>query len=486
MLSYKLLPSSRIRVRSYRLPKLLTYCLFLYAISFGVNADYFEVTPDVTDWKESTCNTLNTNPASWGMAVCRAMGGTWHGFHSDPRCSIDDYVALYLAQPAADQVEGFAVQWLGLCPDPTVTFSGWGQPAHNQYQCWSKVTGSELGVVTWETSNFLVQGKRKDDCQTPRNEEFSGLRTRRASCPEGSSPRDLGTGLGRRCYKFCPFGEELVDGNCKAITPEKDPCEDQEGSDNTGDAVGNPCKVATGKKIQSDTDITVSPGFTRHYNSRNLYSLGLGRGWQYGHQRRLIIDGDSLVRVTASGRGEPWQKVNGTWQGDADTKVTIVQTSTGFRLTHPNGNLEGYNTNGLLVVKEDTNGHRTNYTYSSSQRLMEVKDHFGRTLTFTYYDQKVATLTGPNGEVYRYEYDSNDNLITVIYPDATPGNDTDNPRRIYHYENTNFPNHLTGITDANGNRYANFAYDANGKAILTEHSQTTNPVGQERFELDYQ
>jgi len=45
---------------------------------------------------------------------------------------------------------------------------------------------------------------------------------------------------------------------------------------------------------------------------------------------------------------------------------------------------------------------------------------------------------------------------------------------------------LTGIADENDDRYATYSYDANGKAISTEHSQTTNPIGQEKVELDYQ
>jgi len=63
----------------------------------------------------------------------------------------------------------------------------------------------------------------------------------------------------------------------------------------------------------------------------------------------------------------------------------------------------------------------------------------------------------------------------VIYPDTT-ADPNDNPKRTYHYEDTRFPNHLTGVTDENGDRYSTFAYDAEGKAILTEHAQTINGV----------
>ncbi|MES9888923.1 MAG: hypothetical protein ABW140_19135 [Candidatus Sedimenticola sp. 6PFRAG1] len=55
------------------------------------------------------------------------------------------------------------------------------------------------------------------------------------------------------------------------------------------------------------------------------------------------------------------------------------------------------------------------------------------------------------------------------YPDGTPDDQLDNPRRLYHYEDNRFPGHLTGITDENGNRAATWSYDDQGRAISSEH-----------------
>ena len=85
-------------------------------------------------------------------------------------------------------------------------------------------------------------------------------------------------------------------------------------------------------------------------------------------------------------------------------------------------------------------------------------------------------MTDPDGKIYSYGYDVNNNLTDVIYPDGST--------RTYHYEYANFPNHLTGITDENGNRFAIFSYDSNGKAVSTEHAQTDGSP-QERFALAY-
>src|ERR1019366_3552512 len=71
-------------------------------------------------------------------------------------------------------------------------------------------------------------------------------------------------------------------------------------------------------------------------------------------------------------------------------------------------------------------------------------------------------MTAPDGGIYAYAYDKFGNLISVTYPDKTV--------RQYVYENTTYPNFLTGIIDENGIRFATFAYDAKGRAISSQHA----------------
>ncbi|MGH8613902.1 MAG: hypothetical protein ACREYF_18235 [Gammaproteobacteria bacterium] len=89
-------------------------------------------------------------------------------------------------------------------------------------------------------------------------------------------------------------------------------------------------------------------------------------------------------------------------------------------------------------------------------------------------------MTDPAGGAYRYSYDGNDNLASVRYPDETPSDDSDSPKRLFHYEDARFPHALTGITDENGNRFATYAYDDKGRAIVSEHAG-----GAERVALSY-
>lgn len=308
-------------------------------------------------------------------------------------------------------------------------------------------------------------------------------------------------------YRFC-FGNQPNSGNriylgfirgydCTAIPPASyaglglvcfdldsdDPDKDDGGC---GAKTNNPCDVGTGNKYRSENDIDNGfLSFTRSYNSRNLVDLGLGKGWRHNHQKRLKVNGSAITQISGAGRGEPWTKVGGTWQGDGDTRILITESVDGFTLTRPNGVVEAYNSDGQLIAVTDPNGHEVSYTYNSDNDLATVTDEYGQSLTFGYTSRRLTSVTDAFGAVYRYEYDANDNLATVVYPDTTPGTTADNPEKVYHYENTSFPNHLTGITDENGERYATFSYQSDGRVITSELATTSNSVGQEKVTISY-
>jgi YD repeat-containing protein len=60
-------------------------------------------------------------------------------------------------------------------------------------------------------------------------------------------------------------------------------------------------------------------------------------------------------------------------------------------------------------------------------------------------------------------------LASVIYPDATPGTLTDNPRKQFSYwENSKFPFALTGIIDERGVQDLTVTYAADGRVLTSE------------------
>jgi len=88
-------------------------------------------------------------------------------------------------------------------------------------------------------------------------------------------------------------------------------------------------------------------------------------------------------------------------------------------------------------------------------------------------------VTDPTGAVYWYDYDPDTgNLVSVTFPDETPADDADNPTRVYRYDDPNpsNPHALTGITDENGDPFAQFAYDAQNRAVSSAHGYYADVV----------
>ncbi|MBW8364699.1 MAG: RHS domain-containing protein [Rhizobium sp.] len=73
----------------------------------------------------------------------------------------------------------------------------------------------------------------------------------------------------------------------------------------------------------------------------------------------------------------------------------------------------------------------------------------------------VTPKPSPTGGTITYGYDAQNNLISVQYPDGKT--------KTYLYENPIFPHALTGIVDENGDRYAIYRYDSQGRADDEDH-----------------
>lgn len=130
-------------------------------------------------------------------------------------------------------------------------------------------------------------------------------------------------------------------------------------------------------------------------------------------------------------------------------------------------------------------------------RLLCATDHFGRQIHFQ-YDRagRVTRMANPAGGVYRFRYDGPSGGCSGALEDfaCVAGNLTsvelpDGKSRVYHYNEldkvnggaacagrppfsvgrAHLPNHLTGLVDENGERFASWTYDCEGRAISSEH-----------------
>ncbi|MEA4855005.1 RHS repeat-associated core domain-containing protein [Solidesulfovibrio sp.] len=235
--------------------------------------------------------------------------------------------------------------------------------------------------------------------------------------------------------------------------------------------VCNPVNAAIGNKFQPELDYSGAAHtqleLVRYYNSADSVATSFGKNWHGTYQHSLTQVSSSNVTVTrADGRVETFNLVSGTWQSDPDVTSrlsTVGSPQTGWQLVRDDDSIELYTLDGRLSSITTRAGLVTTLTYNSSNLLTTVTGPFGHTLTFTYDGAKrVNPVTDPASTVYTYNYDTMNNLVSVTYPD--------NKTRSYLYENTSWRNALTGITDENGNRYATYGYDAQGRATSTQHA----------------
>ena len=207
--------------------------------------------------------------------------------------------------------------------------------------------------------------------------------------------------------------------------------------------------------------------------------------------------------IRGGGKAYTFKLVSGAWASDADingqltSQLNAAGGITEWTYTTEDMEVEHYNPVGQLISITDRAGQTTTLSYSDGSatlpnggyvldatgapttailpagRLIRITDAYQHSINLGYdASSHIVKMTDPAGGIYGYAYDVNNNLVSVTYPD--------NKTKQYLYENATYPHALTGITDENGNRFATYAYDSNGRAISTEHAG-----GAERAALTY-
>ena len=254
----------------------------------------------------------------------------------------------------------------------------------------------------------------------------------------------------------------------------------------------NPIKIGTGNKWLSESDISITDnvGFTRYYNSQQIYTpLLIGRAWT--HEYSMLIESvpnDVWATIfRGNGKGYSFNLIGNIWTSNADIKDTLfeIKDVNGTRIgwtykVNSTGEVETYDVNGHIVNIVNRDGLIKTLYYSDSTTptnittapdlLIKVTDSFGHQLSFSYdTSNRISTMTNPASGTYTYTYssDGSNNLTSVTYPDGKTktylygetGNVSTTPNTGVSYTSS-----LTGITDENGSRYASYFYDAAGRA----------------------
>jgi RHS repeat-associated protein len=250
---------------------------------------------------------------------------------------------------------------------------------------------------------------------------------------------------------------------------------------------GNPINTATGNKYQLEADFVGSDllRFERSYNSdATAPSHLLGPHWVNTYHRRVeTVSSTMVILWRPDGAGFGLNLVNGVWTPPSGVLTRLT------RLVDGNGNLAGwtyteqdarevenYDALGRLVSIVRSNGQSVALVYNygvissgpNDYLPTSVTDQSGRKLSLSYSGQKLTQLVDPTGAAYTYGYDASGRLSVVTYPGGAA--------KTYLYNEpaytggNSLPNALTGIVDEKNQRFATFGYQADGRAVSTEHA----------------
>ncbi len=277
--------------------------------------------------------------------------------------------------------------------------------------------------------------------------------------------------------------------------------------------VANPCEVGTGNKVEHQPVYRGLNGFELSLTFNNAdarYPSRFGQRWRDSFDRLIAVSGSNVSALRQDGNAFRFVPAGGGWAPDADTNDRLTElkdsqgTRTGWQLTVAAGDeTETYDASGNLLSIRSRSGLTQTLTYSDGTgganggflldasgqptvallpagQLIRAADNFGRTLAFSYdAGVHVAKVVDPAGATYRFSYlAASYTLASIAFPDASV-------RSFVYNEpaNTggaNLPNVLTGIVDENGARFATFKYDAQQRAVSTEHAG-----GAQRYTLSY-
>ncbi len=304
---------------------------------------------------------------------------------------------------------------------------------------------------------------------------------------------------------FCKLGYVARwPGVCtkQAEIPQPPACKNSE----PGKVVGNPVVLSSGAKLQSETDfLGLENGLLRVVRTyRTLRQTGnaqsAGRGWSFSFDREFLTSTSGKHHpYTVRGSLDDGSYFEFTWRsaggyrssyGQHNALQSMNDSFDDWVLTTGDSNIDRFQKIGekyLLVSSQTKEGPAQYYTYGADGHLTSISDGNGRHLTVTWEGDHVASIANAEGSVH-YQYAPLTSaagevvagpaqLIAVQFHDDAGqviGSKT------YHYEDPDFSDLLTGITDENGARFATYAYNRTGQVVLSEHAG-----GVDRYNFSY-
>lgn len=273
---------------------------------------------------------------------------------------------------------------------------------------------------------------------------------------------------------------------------------------------GNPAVAATGNKEYRESDFEwEGASFERAYNSINDLGLlsGMSDSWAHSYSARLVMhNGSPNTWILSNGYMEnpTWNSATSSYGSSNRVGVMMVKepdevaavrgrwrVSTSSREIlwfNDGGRLVAFDRSGRIFTAEYCSSAEMQAgTCSSETQLRRIRSPSGRVLNFDYASGRIVRISADGVTQAEYAYDERGRLthaskggtgegVEYLYAEPNLVCRSADDVAIVGCDAGNYPNHLTGVIDENGQRYATYRYDDYGRVTASEHAGGTGKV----------
>jgi len=210
----------------------------------------------------------------------------------------------------------------------------------------------------------------------------------------------------------------------------------------TSRCLSDPVNTLTGAFVTSTEDLSfpntgVPFAWTRTYTSSDSSSGRLGPGWTHSLAASLEIEpsGDVLVRGDEGQIVEYTRQPDGSFVGAPGARSTLSAVADGYTVVRQDQVVYTFDPQGRLLSLRDRNGEGLTLEYGAAGRLTTVAGasqqatvsynaaglvssvaHEDRSVAYVYTAGRLTAVTDVRGKVWRYTYDANGRLETIVDP----------------------------------------------------------------------
>ena len=184
-------------------------------------------------------------------------------------------------------------------------------------------------------------------------------------------------------------------------------------------------------------------------NTCDFFAMSMGYGWKLNVQETIIqkvIGGETFyIYNDGDGTEHYFSSIGGKYIDEDGLGLTLTISGTTYTIKDKQDNKKIFS-NGKLTQIVDSDGNKILINYVGSELKSISRQNIGKNpetiATLSYAANKLDTITDAYGRVTEFDYDSNNCLIRITYPDEKTSEYTYNANNNYR---------LTSATDKEAN-----------------------------------